>query len=272
MDFISTSDKNLCLYSKALKKEVVLEPALLKPIISGVDVKRYIHPAKRQYILFPYKVVNDKAQLIDEAELKQSVPKSYEYLKESEKTLKNREGGKMKGRDWYGYIYKKNMEKQELAKICVPRLVSRIQAIFDERGEFYLDNVDVGGLTLRDATRQNCLYILALLNSNLLTYYLTKISTPFRGGFYSCNKQYLSQLPIKLLNLSNPAEKSRHDELVSLADKILKLNKELQKLSENTDKWYAIKKEIEKTDKAIDERVYELYDIKESERQIIVVK
>src|SRR3990167_4844715 len=92
----------------------------------------------------------------------------------------------------------RSFSKTEKVKKCVPRLVSRIQAIFDEKGEFYLDNVDVGGLTLREGTRENYLYILALLNSRLLTYYLTKISTPFRGGFYSCNKQYLSQLPIKL--------------------------------------------------------------------------
>ena len=173
----------------------------------------------------------------------------------------------MKGKDWHGYIYKKNMEKQEFAKICVSRLVSRIQAIFDEKGEFYLDNVDVGGVTLKDGTRENCLYILALLNSNLLTYYLKKISTPFRGGFYSCNKQYLSQLPIKFPTSSS--EKSRHDELVALADKVLKLHKGLQITSENTDKWYSLKREIEQTDRLINEKVYELYGITENERKLI---
>ena len=146
---------------------------------------------------------------------------------------------------------------------------SHSQAIFDEKGEFYLDNVDVGGLVLKEGTRENYLYILALLNSSLLTYYLTKISTPFRGGFYSCNKQYLSQLPIKLIDLSNPIEKSKHDEIISLADRMLKLNKELTNTSENTDKWYSLKKEIEQTDRLIDEMIYALYDIKEEERKMI---
>ena len=272
MDSINTSDKNLCFYSKALKKEVTLEPTLLKPVISGIDVKRYNYPEKRQYILFPYQIIDGKAKLINESELKRLTPKTYEYLKENERLLKNREGGKFNDRQWYRFGRTQNIAIQEQVKICVPRLVSRVQAIFDERGEFYLDNVDVGGLTLRDATRENCLYILALLNSNLLTYYLTKISTPFRGGFYSCNKQYLSQLPIKLLDLSNPAEKSRHDEIISLADKMLKLKKELQKTSENTDKWYSLKKEIEQTDRLLDEIVYELYGLTEKEISIIESK
>ncbi|HHT9106946.1 MAG TPA: hypothetical protein ACFYD7_13910, partial [Candidatus Wujingus californicus] len=89
------------------------------------------------------------------------------------------------------------------------------------------------------------------------------------GGFYSCNKQYLSQLPIKLLDLSKAAEKSKHNELVFLADKMLKLNKEVTNTSENTDKWYSLKKEVEQTDKLIDEIVYELYGLTKKEIAII---
>ena len=269
MDFIRRDRNNLCLYSKALKQEVILEPALFKPLISGADVKRYIYPVKRQYILFPYRIINGRAELIDEAELKQLAPKTYEYLKENEKLLKNREGGKFNDKEWYRFGRNQNVSIQEQVKICVPRLVSRIQAIFDEKGKFYLDNVDVGGLTLKENTRENHLYVLALLNSSLLVYYLIKISTPFRGGFYSCNKQYLSQLPIKLLDLSIPAEKLKHNELVSLADKMLKLNRDLQNVSQNTDKWYSLKKEIEKTDRLIDEKVYVLYELSEAEIQAI---
>lgn len=272
LDYIKTSDKNLCLYSKALKQEVILEPALLKPVISGVDVKRYNHPAMRQYILFPYQIVNAKAQLIEESDMETLAPKTYEYLKANEKLLKDREGRKFNDTEWYRFGRTQNIGIQGQVKICVPRLVSRIQAIFDEKGEFYLDNVDVGGLTLKEGTRDNYLYILALLNSRLLTYYLTKISTPFRGGFYSCNKQYLSQLPIKLLDLSNPVKKSRHDEIASLADMMLKINRELQKTNENTDKWYSLKKEIEQTDRMIDERVYALYGLEEKEIAVIEVK
>src|SRR3989338_2382916 len=269
LDYIRASDKNLCLYSKALKQEIVLESTLLKPIISGVDVKRYNHPLTRQYILFPYQIVNGKAELIKESDMKQLAPKTYEHLKDNEKVLRRREGGKFDDAEWYRFGRTQNISIQEQVKICVPRLVSRIQAVFDEKCEFYLDNVDVGGVTLKDGTRENYLYILSLLNSRLLTYYLTKISTPFRGGFYSCNKQYLSQLPIKLLYLSNPVEKSKHDEIVSLADRMLKLNKELTKTSKNTDKWYFLKKEIEQTDRLIDEKVYRLYEITEKEINII---
>ena len=50
---------------------------------------------------------------------------------------------------------------------------------------------------------------------------------------------------------------------------MLKLHKGLQITSENTDKWYSLKREIEQTDRLINEKVYELYGITENERKLI---
>ena len=57
-----------------------------------------------------------------------------------------------------------------------------------------------------------------------------------------------------------------------LADKILDLNKQIQSTPEHSDKWNLVKKDIKKTDKEIDERVYELYGLGEEERKIIEEK
>jgi hypothetical protein len=53
-------------------------------------------------------------------------------------------------------------------------------------------------------------YVLKLLNSKLLSEYLSeylsKISTPFRGGFWSCNWQYLERLPIVIPTAEHQAD------------------------------------------------------------------
>jgi hypothetical protein len=112
----------------------------------------------------------------------------------------------MKGSSWYGYVYLKNMALQDKLKICVPRLVQEIQAIYDDTGAWCLDNVDVGGIILKKEYQHLHYYILGLLNSKLLSKYLSKISTPFRGGFWSCNRQYLEQLPIVMPTAENQAD------------------------------------------------------------------
>ena len=50
---------------------------------------------------------------------------------------------------------------------------------------------------------------------------------------------------------------------------MLKLNKELQKNIEKSDKWEKIKLEIEKTDKIIDDKVYKLYGLTKEEIKIV---
>ncbi|MBC8359288.1 MAG: Eco57I restriction-modification methylase domain-containing protein [Candidatus Aminicenantes bacterium] len=263
-----TSSGELVLYSKALGSNFIFEQNIVKPLISGMDVKRYTRPSKRQYVIFPYRIENNKSFLIPEDTLKEQVPRTYQYFVKSKKILENREKGKMKGKQWHGYIYLKNLVKQEYIKICVPRLATCIQAIFDDKGKFYLDNVDVCGITLKSYDKSEYLYLLGLLNSKLLSFYLKKISTPFRGGFYSCNKQYLSQLPICIIDFNKPKEKAIHEKMVKLVDKMLELNKKKHTLppSSKRDK---IEREIQITDEKIDEFVYELYGITEKEKEII---
>ncbi len=45
--------------------------------------------------------------------------------------------------------------------------------------------------------RRSLLYLQALLNSRLLDFFLHKISTPFRGGYWSYGKRFIEQLPIR---------------------------------------------------------------------------
>jgi len=192
--------------STILKTSVQLEKTWVRHIISGTDVKKYISPERRQLVIFPYDIVAGKPALVGKKSLEANSPKAWSYLLENKKILENREKGKMKGSGWYGYVYLKNMALQDKPKICVPRLVQEIQAIYDETGAWCLDNVDVGGIILKDEYQHLNHYILGLLNSKLLSRYLSKISTPFRGGFWSCNRQYLEQLPIVMPTKENQAE------------------------------------------------------------------
>ncbi|MCX7997911.1 MAG: Eco57I restriction-modification methylase domain-containing protein [Leptospiraceae bacterium] len=223
LKYISESDYGIKLYSNSLQREVNLERKYLRHIISGTDVKRYTNPVKTQYVIFPYEVTEGKSKLLDKKILEQEVPSTWEYLLENKKILENRENGKLKGKGWWGYIYLKNMTIQDQPKLCIPRLVQRIQCIYDEYGDFCLDNVDVGGIILKTEYKPLYHYLMGLLNSKLLSVFLSKISTPFRGGFWSCNKHFIEKLPIYL---PDPTDKERFaltQKIESLVKQILEL-------------------------------------------------
>ncbi len=269
MDLVEETSRILRLKSKALNTEWTFEKGLLFPLVSGTDVNRYCDLPERQYILFPYKVDVTKVELIDFDIISKTYPKTAAYLLENKERLEEREKGKGGGAHWYGYIYLKNMTRQSIQKLCVPRLVDKLYGTYDLEGNYFLDNVDVGGITLKTAyQKQGLLYLLGLLNSILLRWYFPHVSAPFRGGWLSANRQFLSQLPIRTINFSDPADKDRYDKMVKLVEQMLSLHKQLAGTKTPDDKT-RFKRQIDATDHQIDNIMYELYRLTEKEIQSV---
>lgn len=174
---------------------VEIEDSIMKPLVSGADVKRFIEPQTDTYLLFPYHVDPDGARLFTPQEMQAQHPKAWKYLKGFEKELRARDGGKNDNDEkWFGYIYPKNLDKQEVPKLLVPRLVARLVCSADERGRYYCDNVDVGGVVPR---RVDDLWLLAgLLNAPVTNTIFSWLSKPFRGDYKSANKQFIAPLPV----------------------------------------------------------------------------
>jgi len=131
--------------------EVEIEDDLMKPLVSGAEAKRYVEPKTDTYLLFPYATLDGKSALIDAVTMQSSFPKGWVYLTSYEATLRGRENGKMDiDGKWWGYVYPKNLDKHEVTKVIVPRLVSRLGCIVDKSGKLHLDNVDVGGIIISE--------------------------------------------------------------------------------------------------------------------------
>jgi len=269
LDVVKQSSKSITLHSKALKCDWTFEKGLLFPLASGTDVGRYRALEERQCIIFPYQVEDGKANLVELAEMAARYPSLERYLSQNRKRLESRENGKLKGRGWHGYIYLKNMTRQCVPKLCVPRLVSRLCAAYDPAGTHILDNVDVGGVVLKEEYRDHdSTYLLGLLNSRLLGWYFPHVSAPFRGGWMSANRQFLSQLPIRTIDFSDKQDRARHDKLVTLVEQMLKLHRDFTAAKTAHDKTL-IERQIAATDKQIDRLVYELYGLTEEEIAVV---
>ena len=162
----------------------------------------------------------------------------------------------------------KNMARQSHKKICVPRLVESLYATYDYNGEYFLDNVDVGGITLKSPYQdQGSSYLLGLLNSKLLRWYFPFISVPFRGGWLSANRQFISLLPIRTTNFSETVEQTQHDRVVTLVEQMLASNKKLSDAVMENER-ISLRDEISRIDQEIDKLVYELYGLTDEEIKI----
>jgi hypothetical protein len=114
----------------------------------------------------------------------------------------------------------------------------------------------------------NLKYLLAILNSKLLTFYLKQKLLTNAQGFPQILMWQLDKLPIPKIDFTNPAEKKKHDEIVNLVETMLELNRELQK-TKSAEEQERLNQRISYTDKKIDALVYELYDLTEEEIKVV---
>ena len=110
-------------------------------------------------------------------------------------------------------------------------------------------------------------YLLGLLNSHLLDWFHHQGSTRFRGGYFSYESRFIKNLPIHIIDFNNRKEKILHDDLVKLVDVMLDLRKREQRAEGH--ELDHLKRQIEKTNREIDQKVYELYGITEAEKRLI---
>ncbi len=159
--------------------------------------------------------------------------------------------------------------KKHLAspKLLVRKTGDRIVAIFDDEGVFAEQSVY---LVLPDS-EINPKYLLSIINSKLLTFYFKNKLITNPESYPYIQHYDLEKLPIYKIDFSDKKEKAKHDKLVKLADKMLRLNKDLQKLDSMLDEkeYKEIKEEIEKTDKEIDAGVFGLYRLTDKEINLI---
>jgi hypothetical protein len=202
-------------------------------------------------------------------EIQKRFPKTAAYLLENKGRLEGREKGKFRGQDWHRFGRNQNLGIQERIKLCVPRLVQRLHAACDKEGNHLLDNVDVGGVTFKTQFRpQKLEYLLGLLNSRLLRWYFPFISAPFRGGWRSANRQFLSQLPFRAIDFSDKSEKAKHGQMVTLVQQMLGLHESLNKADSERSR-EVLHRQIDATDSEIDKLVYNLYGLNEEEIAIV---
>ena len=257
------------IHSPHKQQEYWLEIDLLHPLIKGGDSNAYRIDKTDRLILFPYSFLDDKKVmgLIPASMFQEKYPLTWKYLIENKEILENRERGRMIGDKWYGYVYPKALDVISQPKIFTPDISPQASYAPDETGEFFFTGGVAGGygITVKPEFSRN--YILGLLNSKLLDWYLHQISTTLRGGWYSYESKYISHLPIRTIDFNNPADVQMHDEMVKLVDEMLDLHKQLAGLS--LVKRGVIESLIERTDRKIDALVYRLYGLSEDEVGVV---
>ncbi|WP_301677488.1 Eco57I restriction-modification methylase domain-containing protein [Methanoculleus methanifontis] len=233
---------------------------VIKPFLAGRDVKRYQPLELSKYLIFTRRGIN-----ID------SYPAIGRYLKQYKEKLIPRPRDWPSDKPWLGrkagsyqwYEVQDSIDyylEFEKPKIIVPAIVQRGSYTYDERAFYSNDKTSIIPCT--------DIYLLGILNSKVADFIVHLISSTKQGGYYEYKPMYVSQIPIRTIDPSDPTDVARHDRMVALVEKMLDLNKRLAAAKAPHEK-EVLAGMIDATDRQIDRLVYELYGLTEEEIAVV---
>ncbi len=146
-------------------------------------------------------------------------------------------------------------------KLVISGMTKRIEAYYSKEPLA----LGVGVYAIFEHSKFDPYFLLAVLNSKFLSYYLREEfkHKHLAGGYLAINKSTLEQLPIV------KPDKKVEKQLITLAQRMVLLTDQFRKSVENSNKWEEIKTEIGRADKKIDEEVYKLYGLTSEEIKIV---
>ncbi|HSN74397.1 MAG TPA: Eco57I restriction-modification methylase domain-containing protein, partial [Anaerolineae bacterium] len=176
----------------------LFEPDVIRKVIDGADLKRYDLPTSSTYVIYPYRVDHGQLRLLNLEEY----PKAYQHLKQHLSLLMNR-------RFWGETIESAGKQFYEIwnpspfmfaQKIIYAEIASQPTFTIDLTGDVAVLKTCYC-MVFKKGQPYSLLYLLALLNSNLLFHWLRQRSPTMRGGrHYRFLTQYVEDLPIRAIN------------------------------------------------------------------------
>ncbi len=167
---------------------------ILRPFLSGRNVKRYAMPNVKKYLIFLPKGTTDtmRGELGPEEWLCSEYPAIAEHLAQyEEKASKRRD----KGDYWWELRSCRYYDEFEKTKIICPTIVRQLSATIETHGLFSNDKTSI--------IASGDFYLLGLLNSNLMDFYMRRVCTELLNDHYEVKPANLASLPIREVSSTN---------------------------------------------------------------------
>jgi type I restriction-modification system DNA methylase subunit len=184
---ITTGFNSVFVIDRDTKNRLVREHApsaeVLKPFLRGRNIKRWNIHDQDLYLIFTYRGIDIN-----------KYPAIRDYLIPYKSRLTpGIIGGRAAGSyQWFELqASPKNIHRFESPKIIIPTIVKQPECYLDQNGYFCNDKASV-------CSSQDNEYLLGILNSKIINWFLQHIAATKREGFLELKPVYLSQIPIPI--------------------------------------------------------------------------
>lgn len=251
-----------------------IERSILKPYLSDhTKFKSFQTKNANARLIFPYEMVDRKMNLMSETKLIEEYPNTYEYLKafrfhsenlcpddSRHKCLERRDMG---NDVWYAFGRVQSLSVFEnQSKIIVGVLFQKEPYIYDETSIYFTSGGTAGycGIKNKDKSKYSLYYIMGLLNSKAIEWVAKQMASMFQGDYVARGTSLLKKLPIKTIDFEKDGEKEKHDEIVEMVQKLIRLHSDLESALTPRDE-EDINTNIQSNRDELETKINELYGI-----------
>ncbi|MFI8696799.1 Eco57I restriction-modification methylase domain-containing protein [Dietzia maris] len=215
-------------------------------------IREYVFEGKTPIVAFP-----NRAQQFDDLP---DVVK--EHLRQHRKTLENRAAFKRGNCEWWQYTWPLHISHLQKPRIFSPYMAGTNRFALDEACD-YLGLTDT--TVLYDVGQPEDLrYLMAVLNSRILTFRFRFIGKLVGGGQYEYFENTVSELPVPRVGRGEP----RHDEIVGLVSQRIEAMSELKTAHIKADR-DLIEGVLRAVDQELEAKIADLYGLDASDLEAI---
>ncbi|EDN6631913.1 class I SAM-dependent DNA methyltransferase [Campylobacter coli] len=241
---ITTEKRNEILANCKDEAEKERTAKLIRKMLRGRDIKRYSYEWAGLWVINTHNgYKNQNGEKVEAINI-ENYPSLKKHFDEFYPQLEKRAD---KGLTPYNLRNCAYIEEFEKEKIVWAEMTKEACFVYDN-SNFFTNQ------TCYFFTHCDYKYLLAILNSRLIVYYMQYISSHLGQGAFRWIRQYIEKLPIPKINSKN---QKLADELINLVDEILKAKE--QDKNANT----------QELENKINSLVYKLYNLTEEEIKII---
>ena len=190
--FTPASEDKTYYYLTEDKEGYKIEKNICRDIINANKLKTEDDLLRKiEKIIFPYKIINDQVNIIDESNMMQYFPHTYRYLLQNKKLLSTRDKAKKTYETWYAYGRRQSMNIKGY-KLFFPHICERPRFVISEDTDLLFYN----GIAVVSEDLEKLIVLKKILESDLFYFYIKNTTKDYASGYISLSRNYLKNFGV----------------------------------------------------------------------------
>ncbi len=262
------------------KKLWTIEKAIVRPCLYDAVVPAFTKPKSNAFIIFPYHIETvtlkngqtaQQGVLYTQDEMNTQFPACWLYLNAHKQRLERRKTQGYTPETWYRYGRSQSLTKFDgQPKLIWSTLSLNARYAYDSENILFTGGGNGPYYALRQKSTFNysLFYVQAILHHPLFEAMINSGSVHVRGNYSSRGKQFIANIPIRMIDGESMSDRERYERIVALVQQCITVTDNLSRA-----KIPGVKKTLERQSdllkRQMNKLVEELYGIGEDDMRLV---